>query len=96
MDRLFASNLLEAELRATCAREGVQFDPGLLSGMNWILPNRPLGAELARVVSVGYLRGADLWHLACAVYLDPTVEEISFLTLDGRQRDVAERLGFRT
>ena len=94
-DRLFASNLLEAELRAALAREGVD-DRGesLLSGITWIYPNRPLTAEFDRILAVGYLKGADLWHLAHALFLAPSGEGLAFLTLDQRQRAVAAELGF--
>jgi hypothetical protein len=94
-DRLFASNLLEAELRAALVREGVTSDPTpLLSRITWIHPNRPLTEEINQVLSLGYIRGADLWHLACALFLDPTGTELSFLTLDRRQQQTAARLGF--
>ncbi|MCL7960678.1 MAG: PIN domain-containing protein, partial [marine benthic group bacterium] len=38
MDRLFASNLLEAELRATFVRERVPADHPLLGRITWVLP----------------------------------------------------------
>lgn len=96
LDEVYSSNLLEAELRASFAREDVPPDEGLLSWITWILPNRPISAEIAAVLSAGYLRGADLWHLACALYLDQEAREIPFLTLDDRQGSVARGLGFPT
>ena len=94
-DRLFASNLLEAELRAALAREGVA-DRGesLLSGITWIYCNRPLTPEFDRILAVGYVKGADLWHLAHALFLAPAGKGLAFLTLDQRQRAVAAELGF--
>ena len=84
-DRLFASNLLEAEFRATLLREKVDARAeALLSWITWVYPNRPLTEEFKRISSVGYVKGADMWHLAHAL----------FLTLDERQRDVSVRLGF--
>lgn len=93
--RLFASNLLEAELRAALAREGVD-DRGesLLSGITWIYPDRPLTPEFDRILAVGYLKGADLWHLAHALFLAPAGKGLAFLTLDQRQRALAAELGF--
>ena len=91
---LFASNLVEAELRAAAARERVELDADLLTWLDWVLPDRPLTDELTRVLSAGYLRGADAWHLACALYLAGDPADLPFLTLDGRQRVVARRLGF--
>ena len=46
------------------------------------------------VLDAGQLRGADAWHLACALYLSPEPRELEFLTLDGRQAAVAVALGF--
>ena len=93
-DELVSSNLLEAELRASFARERVPIDSPLLSWISWILPDRPLSREITSVLSVGDLRGVDLWHLACALYLAEAPRDLSFVTLDDRQRVVAERLGF--
>jgi hypothetical protein len=95
MDRLFASNLLEAELRSALAREWLPVDPaGLLSGITWVHPNRPLSGEFERVTVEGYVKGADLWHLACALFLAPEPKGLAFLTLDRRQEEIARRLGF--
>lgn len=94
-DRLVSSNLLEAELRSVMVREKVQVDVGpLFRGIDWIHPNRPLTAEFDQVLACGYVKGADLWHLACALFLAPDPRAGSFLTLDERQQRVASRLGF--
>jgi len=94
-DRLFSSNLLEAELRSALVREGADGHiEDLLSWLTWVYPNRPLTPEYARITTAGYLRGADLWHLANALFLAPDPTDLSFLTLDGRQGEVARRLGF--
>ncbi|MDT8436572.1 MAG: PIN domain-containing protein [Gemmatimonadota bacterium] len=93
-DELVSSNLLEAELRSAFHREDVAFAPEMLSWIAWVLPDRPLGREMSRVLEVGRLRGADLWHLACALYLVDEPGEATFLTLDARQRRVASGLGF--
>ena len=94
-DELFSANLLEAELRASFAREGVPLDDPLLSWITWVLPHRPLSREITTVLAAGYLRGADLWHLACAVYLVGTPRLASFITLDQRPAEVASTLGFK-
>ena len=94
-DRLFASNLLEAEFRSALHREGVgEGADSLLVGLSWLHPDRSLRPEFVRVLRYGYLRGADLWHLACALYLKSRVKDLLFLTLDQRQRDAAKKLGF--
>lgn len=94
-DRLTSANLLEAETRAAYARENRQFDTAILSRIDWIHPDRPLSSEFAAILDIGYLRGADLWHLAAALYSFPEPAEITFLTLDNRQRAVAAALGFQ-
>ena len=65
-----------------------------LSWVTWIFPNRPLTEEFHRVIASGHLRGADLWHLAHALYVSPGPKEMSFLTLDARQKEIAATLGF--
>lgn len=96
-DELVSSNLLDAELRAVFVRERIPADTGLPIGISWILPDRPLTEEIRRVLDAGYLRGADCWHLATALYLAGTEDPnaISFLTADERQRKVAGALRFR-
>ena len=84
-----------AFLRAAFARERLAFDAEALSRIEWILPDLPMAGELARALAAGYLRGADLWHIATALYVAPRAEEIGFITLDGPQRDVAAALGFQ-
>ncbi len=94
-DRLFSSNLLEAELRSALAREGVGDEVGsLLSWVTWIYPNRPLTGEFDRILAAGYLRGADLWHLATALFLAPGGKGLAFLTLDVQQKALAAHVGF--
>jgi uncharacterized protein with PIN domain len=98
-DALVAAPLLEAELRAALRREGsrgsLQLDE-LLEPIVWIAAERALSAEIATVLAAGYVRGADCWHLATALYFSPEPAAISFLTLDERQGEVARALGFRT
>lgn len=95
---LFSSNLLAAEFSSVCVRETVPFSLAqpLLSTLRWILPNRDITDEITRVSSYGYVRGADLWHLATALFHSPTPHELSFLTLDKQQLEIAIRLGFKS
>ena len=90
----YASTLAEAELMAALTREGLPMGAADVPGVDWISPARRLTPELVRVMSGGYVRGADAWHLACALFLDPDANELVFLTLDRRQRDVAKSIGF--
>ncbi len=93
--RLVSSNLLEAELRAACRREGQPVPLHLLARIGWILTNRPLTPEMRTALEAGGLRGAELWHLASALYAAPEPAAIAFVTLDRRQATVAAALGFR-
>lgn len=93
-DELVSANLLDAELRAVFLRERIPANTNLPFSISWILPDRPLTGEIARVLDAGYVRGADCWHLATALYLAEEPEEISFLTVDERQGTVARALGF--
>ena len=92
--QLISSNLLEAEVRAAFAREGDEIEPGALASIRWVIPIRSLHAEIAAVLQVGYLRGADLWHVACALYAARTMPGLAFITLDQRQQTVASSPGF--
>ena len=92
--QLVAAPLLEAEWRSACRREGITADPALLREIEWVVAPGELSNQLARVFEAGYLRGADAWHLATALYLTPDPGELTFLTLDERQGDIASKLGF--
>jgi predicted nucleic acid-binding protein len=91
---LLASNVVEAEVGAVLAREGTTAGAEIFKGISWVFPDRALTAELERALDHGRLRGADLWHVACALYLDPSAKELAFLTLDGSQGQVAAAVGF--
>ena len=93
-DDLVSSNLLEAEVLTTFARERIDPDPTVFRDIAWILHERPLHDEIGRVLSNAYLRGADCWHVATALFFAPEPSSIVFVTLDGRQRAVARALGF--
>ncbi|MGK2933724.1 MAG: PIN domain-containing protein [Gemmatimonadaceae bacterium] len=94
-DELHASNLLEAELNSVMLRERSASTSALFKGISWVMPDRPLHAEIAQVLEAGYVRGADCWHLANALYLARDPETLIFLTLDMRQLAVARKLGFQ-
>lgn len=93
--QIAASPLLEAEVRTAFRREGREVAAALLAGIKWIIPSVPLSAEIDRVLDAGYVRGADCWHLAVALYVAPRPRDLTFLTLDAHQRAVAKKLGFR-
>ena len=93
-DLLASASLLDAETRSAFAHYGMDIAGALPYTIEWIYPDRPLTAEIVTALRVGYLRGADLWHIAVALYLDATISsELVFITLDERQRAVAAGLG---
>ena len=94
---VLSANLLESELLAVCKRENISFDRSdpYLDRISLILPERSLRPEYTKTLSSGYCRGADLYHLACALYLDPGAKELIFLTADEKQRVLAKELGFQ-
>jgi len=94
--QLYSAPLLEAEVRSAARREGVPVNEGWFDAITFVSPELSLRPEIIRVLDTGYVRGADCWHLATALYLSPNSSELTFLTLDARQRAVAERLGFTT
>ena len=95
-DTASACELLEAELRSVCAREAQVIDLRLFDQLHTVDQTRSLRDEFIRVLRAGYVRGADCFHLAVALSLAPIPGELTFLTLDKRQRDVAATLGFAT
>jgi predicted nucleic acid-binding protein len=98
-EQRLSSDLLVAEATAAAAREGVELDSVLvaLEAISLILPSRSLLPEIRRTLAIGALRGADLWHLACALFAVGTDPGgVAFVTRDERQRRVARDLGFAT
>ncbi|MEO5588545.1 MAG: PIN domain-containing protein [Gemmatimonadaceae bacterium] len=93
-DELVSSNLLEAELMSAFAREGVTMDVDMLSSISWVIPDRTLTEEISSVLTAGYVRGADCWHLATALFLADDTAELSFVSLDKHQLKIAGALGF--
>ena len=72
-----------------------RFSQAAVSGIEWVLPDRPLASEFAKVLKADYLRGADLWHVATALYAARQPGEIWFVTLDRKQHTIAAALGFQ-
>jgi predicted nucleic acid-binding protein len=94
-DTVVTSVLTEAELASALKREGVTLPTSPVAGAFLIGTPDPLSEEIETVLSAGYLRGADCWHVAVALNYAPA-RDLTFLTLDKAQRAVAARLGFAT
>jgi predicted nucleic acid-binding protein len=96
-DRVLTSDLLVAETLCAARREGIDIDllRPAMSALTLVLPARSLEQEMREALEVGRLRGADLWHVACALFVAGTARsELAFLSRDAAQRTVAKRLGF--
>ncbi len=93
--KIYAHALLEAEVRSACVRESVPPPDERFATISWTQTPLTLSAEIDRVLAAGYLRGADCWHVATALFLAPDPRQLTFLTLDVRQRAVAKKLGFK-
>ncbi len=93
---MYASPLLEGELWSAAVREGLPEEAVVraLAEVHWVLPDRSLSREIRQVLEVGTLRGADAWHLACALYAVDYPARLPFVTLDEPQARVARALGF--
>lgn len=88
--------LIEAELRSTMRRLELPLDETIYHGIQWITPHRRLTPEIKGALRHSYLRGADLYHLSCALFFFDTPAGNYFLTLDSAQREAAAQLGFLT
>ena len=93
--QLVSSRLLEAEFRSAFRRISKPPELAFLEMVEWADADHPLSSEIERVLEVDYLRGADCWHVATALYVTGGAPGATFLTLDLRQRAVAKKLGFR-
>jgi hypothetical protein len=97
VDAAFGATLVESELLAAIAREGAPIRAGsVLDPIRFVHPPRRLTAEAEAALRHGRLRGADLHHLATALFLFPRPGDAFFITLDGPQGDAAAKIGFRT
>lgn len=95
-DEVLSANLLEAEFLSVIKREGLSMKDGLtlLRSVSLVIPERSLEPELKRIFDATYLRGADAYHLAVALYVDETAQHLRFLTLDKDQEQAAQQLNF--
>ena len=97
-DEIISANLIEAEILAVATREKINLSQAALfiEPISMITPDRSLALEYQQIFKIDYCRGADAYHLACALYLDPHGRELLFLTADQRQKKIAHKLGFQT
>lgn len=66
-----------------------------LEFIRWIHPVDPIFKSCSEVAIKTELRGADLYHLATAVWFtEGHRKELRFLTCDDAQKNAAKKLGF--
>jgi hypothetical protein len=97
VDELFSASLFVAELLATLQREGRPLSEAdlFLDAVSLVHPGRSLASECKQILEYGYLRGADLWHLATALFLAGRErDQLLFVSLDNLQRGQARQIGF--
>lgn len=94
-DEVVSSFFSEAEIYSVVKREGLDFEKTktLLQSLTLVQSDGSLEKEIRDVLKAGYVRGADLHHLAVALYLDPGKKQLRFFTLDENQRKVAKAAG---
>ena len=92
---VISSTLLEAELFSALRREQCELTDAFHADIALVAPDRALSDEIARVLEAGYVRGADCWHLATALYVAPDPSELTFLTLDLAQRGMRIQAQFQ-
>jgi predicted nucleic acid-binding protein len=95
-ENAFSSSLLEAEVFAAARREGLSLSIAeeFIETVSLVFPDRSLKDELMQILSGNYCRGADACHLATALYLDPEMKNLVFLSADQAQSNIAKKMGF--
>ena len=95
--KLYSHELILSECFSVAKREFIPFSDmqNALEVINIVTEIPQLPGFLEEILEIGYCRGADLHHLACAKFLDPDAT-IGFLTADKKQREIAKLVGFKT
>lgn len=97
-DNVVSSVLLEAEVLSTAKREQLPLQEveNLLSVVRFLHIEGSLRPYLRKVFECGYLRGADAFHVASALWCsEARTTDMHFLTLDKNQASIADILGFK-
>ena len=91
-DRIVSSHLMIAK------REDISFDDidQYLQYFDIAVPDRTLQAEVISILEQTYCRGADAFHIATAIYLDPKMEKLKFYSFDKQQLVAAKNIGLKT
>lgn len=92
---LVSANLLESEVYSAANREGRSLETAaqFIRSISLFFPDRLLSHEHDLIFTKGYARGADAYHIACALFLDPDRRDLHFATLDRDQFLIVKKLG---
>lgn len=93
---LVSSVLLEAEVLSAAKRSHIALSEARknINRITLVMPDRALSEELDALFAYGYCRGADAFHIATAQFLDPQMNELTFITADVAQAKLASKCGF--
>ena len=96
-DRLYSSNLLEAEFFSAASKERRLADArAFIKPVRFVYPDTNLTKYHERVLTAGDIEGSALHHLSCALYLFQRPQDVFFLSLHPTQAALAAQLGFQT
>lgn len=96
-DRLYSSNLLEAEFLSAAKKENRLNDAtAFIKPIRFVYPDANLTQYHQQVLVEDNIEGSALHHLSCALYLFQTPSEVFFLSLHPTQATLAAKLGFQT
>ena len=95
--KLLSSPLIEAEVLTTCQRENFDQKQAIeaLKEITLCFVEKSLIEKYEMILKECNLKGADAYHLATALYLDPSREFLHFLTDDLKQKEAAKKKGFK-
>lgn len=95
---LYSHELIISESFSVAKRENIPFKDisKSIEKINIVAEITDLISILEELLYYGYCSGADLHHLACAKFLDPTCKNLVFLSGDNRQIEMAKKIGFST
>ena len=93
-DRFVSSYLLEVEVLSAATRErfALELVEPELRKIGYVRTHS-LATESKVILGKGYLRGADLYHVATALWIQNKHTGLKFLSLDEKQLVVARKVG---
>lgn len=90
-----SSYLLQAEVFSAVKREKADMQLAALEIKKiGFVRTDSLAEELMEIFKAGYVRGADAFHLATALWIRGKHKDLKFITLDEKQKEIARYLDF--